>query len=272
MQQETIKMLNQLNRDFYQRVADDFSESRQYYWSGWQKIPLFFKKNQQNAKKIQVLDVGCGNARFAKFLKKNNFNFNYIGIDNSAKLLKIAQDTLQKEAISAELIEFDLIDHYLANQQITWPVAEKFDLIVVFGLTHHLPSAQLRLQFFQSLAKLLKKDALLVVSNWQFAVDKRFQKNIISRQKNQPTSKINTSPIIKLQKILNKLEKNDYLLDWRQTTQKSNGDTSIRYCHYLDEKNSKILFKKADLKIVDQFFADGKSQRLNQYFVLKKAN
>ena len=71
MQQETIKMLNQLNRDFYYRVADDFSESRQYYWPGWQKIPLFFKKNQQNAKKIQVLDVGCGNARFAKFLKKN---------------------------------------------------------------------------------------------------------------------------------------------------------------------------------------------------------
>ena len=165
-----------------------------------------------------------------------------------------------------------MIDHYLANQQITWPVAEKFDLIVVFGLTHHLPSAQLRLQFFQSLAKLLKKDALLVVSNWQFAVDKRFQKNIISRQKNQLASKINTSPIIKLQKILNKLEKNDYLLDWRQTTQKSNGDTSIRYCHYLDEKNSKNLFKKADLKIVDQFFADGKSQQLNQYFVLKKAN
>lgn len=272
MQKKTIKKLNKLNQNFYQRVADDFSDSRQYFWQGWQKIPHFLKKNIENKKKITVLDIGCGNGRFAQFLKENNFHFNYIGIDNSAKLLKIAQDTLKREAISAELIEFDLIDHYLKNQVINWPFSEKFDLIVVFGLTHHLPSAQLRLDFFQSLNKVLKNSGLLVISNWQFATDSRFQKNIINWPKIQKNSKINILQKIKIKKILNNLEENDYLLDWRKTTRNSSKNKLIRYCHYLDEKTSQDLFKKARFQILDQFFADGKSQQLNQYFVLKKAN
>lgn len=272
MQKHTIKKINELNQKFYQIVANDFSDSRQYFWQGWHKIPLFLKKNIEKRKKITVLDLGCGNGRFAQFLKENNFNFNYIGLDNSAKLLTIAQESTKKEGINAELIEFDPIDNYLKNQAINWPFSIKFDLIVVFGLSHHLPSAQLRLDFFQSLNKILNNDGLIVVSNWQFATDDRFQKNILSWQKIQKTSKINILQKIKLKKILDNLEKNDYLLDWRKTTRYSSKNSLIRYCHFLNEKTSQDLFKKAGFQILDQFFADGKSQQLNQYFVLKKAD
>jgi hypothetical protein len=77
---------------------------------------------------------------------------------------------------------------------------------------------------------------------------------------------------IKLKKIINNFETNDYLLDWRKKTRISNKNNLIRYCHYLDENTSQDLFRKAKFQILDQFFADGKSQQLNQYFVLKKAD
>jgi tRNA (uracil-5-)-methyltransferase TRM9 len=267
---KTIKQLNQLNKSFYQIVADDFSDSRQYSWQGWQKIPKFLEKNKKKAKKIKVLDIACGNARFAQFLQKEKNNFDYFALDNSQKLLNIAQETLNKEKTSSKLFNFDLIDNYLNNKKIIWPINEKFDLIVTFGLTHHLPSHELRLEFFQSLKNLLANDGLLIISNWQFANDQRFQKNILNWQKIKKNQKINIFQKIRLKTILKKLEKNDYLLDWRKNKEESLLKAAIRYCHYLDEEESTKLFQKSDYSIIENFLADGKSGQLNQYFVLKK--
>jgi SAM-dependent methyltransferase len=272
VQKKTIKKLNQLNQDFYQTVAEDFNDSRQYFWQGWQKITQYLEKNLKNKKKIQVLDVGCGNARFAQFLKQEKINFDYFGLDNSSKLLTIAQQTLDQNQINGQLINLDLIHNYLKNQKINWPFNRQFNLIVAFGLTHHLPSLELRLNFFQSLNKILKKDGVLIVSNWQFAKDKRFAKNILNWQKIKNNSKINIANKIKLQYLLNNFEKNDFLMDWRKKDKNSSKKEFIRYCHFLDEKNAKNIFSKSNFQVTDQFLADGKSQTLNQYFVLKKAN
>jgi SAM-dependent methyltransferase len=272
VQKITINKLNKLNKDFYQNVADDFSDSRQYFWQGWQKIPQFLEKNIKNQKKIQVLDLACGNARFAQFLKEKNINFKYLGLDNSAKLLNIAQETIDKENINAQLLKFDLISNYLKNKKIIWPFSQQFDLIVVFGLSHHLPSGDLRLSFFQSLKEIINKDGLVIVSNWQFAKDERFQKNILNWQKIRKNPKINIFQRLKLKKLLKNLENDDYLLDWRKKEKTSTKKEAIRYCHHLDNKASEKLFEKAGLQILDQFLADGKSQKLNHYFVLKKTN
>lgn len=270
MQKKTIKKLNQLNQNFYQSVAEGFSDSRQYFWQGWKKIPAFLKNNIKKTKKIQVLDIACGNARFAQFLNNEKIDFDYLGLDNSAKLLEIAQQTLNQDQIKAQLINFDLIDNFLKNKKINWPFTQQFDLIVAFGLTHHLPSAELRLGFFKSLKKLLKKNGLLIVSNWQFAKDQRFEKNILNWQKIKNNSKIKFFQKISLQILLHNLEEDDYILDWRKEPKTSNKQQAIRYCHHLDLVASQHLFKKTRFKIIDQYLADGKSQQLNQYFVLKK--
>lgn len=272
MQKQTIKQLNQLNKNFYQNVADDFSDSRQYFWAGWGKIIAHLKKISQNKKKIKVLDIGCGNARFAQFLQSQKINYTYFGLDNSTKLLEIAQKTLNTNHINNQLVQFDLVENLLKKQKIVWPFFHKFDLIVAFGLTHHLPGSNLRLNFFQSLAKILNKDGLLIISNWQFVTDERFKKNILTWQEIKTHSQLKFLQKIKLKNLLKKLEHNDFLLDWRKQDKSNPQELAIRYCHFLDKKTSEKLVKKSGYTIIDQFYADGKSQKLNHYFVLKKAD
>ena len=190
MNKKTIAQLNQLNRDFYHRIAADFSDSRNYSWQGWQKILPFLPK-----KKIKVLDIACGNARLADFLSEKKVDFEYLGLDNSAALLNLARKDLK-------LINFDLVANYLENGTISWPVKSKFDLVVAFGLSHHLASEKLRQAFINSLTELLTKDGLVVISNWQFATEERFKKNILTLEKIKENSKINLFQRLKLKKLL----------------------------------------------------------------------
>ena len=60
------------------------------------------------------------------------------------------------------------------------------------------------------------------------------------------------------------LEKNDYILDWRR------GIFAYRYCHLTDEKEVEKILTKADLEIIAEIAADGKSQNLNHYYICKK--
>ena len=257
MRKHLIKMLNQLNQDFYAQISEDFSETRNFPWQGWQKILSKLPK-----KELNVLDIACGNARFIEFLGKNLQNkFNYVGLDNSSELLKIAANKFKKQ----KFINFDLIKNYLKNKKIIFPIEEKFDLIVIFGLTHHLASYKLREELLKSASKILSTDGLIVVSNWQFANEQeRFAKNTLNWQKIIKNPKINLWHKIKLLYTLLNLEKDDYLLDWRKGNK---ANQVFRYCHMVDEEEMQQIAKENNLKIIDSFFADGKSNSLNQYFV-----
>jgi len=255
-----IKALNQLNQDFYQQVSVDFSTSRNFSWDGWEIIFQQLPKKQN----LKVLDIACGNGRFIEFLeKKLNNNFDYLGLDNSKELLKIAKNRFPKKQFNY----FDLVDNYLINQKIIIENKKKFDVIVLFGLSHHLPSFELRNELFKSLKNNLNKKGLIIVSNWQFANEQgRFAKNILSWRKIIKNPKINLWQKIKLIFLLLNLEKNDYLLDWRKG-EKAN--QVFRYCHQIDEEEMRKIAKENHLQPVNRFFADGKSGKLNQYFLLK---
>lgn len=259
MQKGLIKALNQLNQDFYTQISEDFSASRNFSWQGWTEIIKYLPKKEN----LKVLDIACGNGRFVEFLKKNlHGSFSYLGLDNSNELLKIAQNQFKEQQFEF----FDLIKNYLVKEKIILNTQEKFDLIVSFGLSHHLPSTQLREEFLKSLKGKLNKNGLLIISNWQFAEEQnRFEKNTLNFKKILKNPKINLWQKIKLIYLLFNLRKDDYLLDWRRG---ENADQHFRYCHHLGEKEMIQLTQKAGLKIIDSFFADGKSKELNQYFIL----
>lgn len=260
MQKGLIKTINQLNQDFYAQISEDFSASRNFSWKGWAKIIKYLPKKES----LKILDIACGNGRFVEFLKQNFHNsFSYLGLDNSKELLEIAQNKFLKQKFEF----FDLVKNYLENGKILFNTQEKFDLIVSFGLTHHLASAELREEFLQSLKNKLNKNGLIVISNWQFAEEQnRFKKNTLNLKKIIKNPKINLWRKIKLLFLLLNLGKNDFLLDWRKG-EKAN--QVFRYCHHISEKEMIELIKKSGLAVVDKFFADGKSKQLNQYFLLK---
>ena len=102
----TRHRLNAINREFYQRTAGEFDRTRQRPWRGWQLLMQALDRPIRS-----VLDLGCGNGRFALFLAQSQASaFRYIGIDNSARLLAAARTSLGAQpGIESELQQRDLV-------------------------------------------------------------------------------------------------------------------------------------------------------------------
>lgn len=262
MNKDTIKKLNQINYDFYLTIANSFSNSRQYYWKGWdhlidhlnlaQKIKSGVK-SKSSKEDLVILDLGCGNGRFGQFLfEKISKKINYIGLDNSNKLLNIASQKLEKYQDKVVLQNFDLVNELLKNNLQTDLVAYQPDVITLFGVLHHIPSKTQRKRLIKQLAQLLPEDGLLIFTVWKFMDEKRLQEKIVDPQ------------VVDLE--VKDLEKNDFILDWRRDIY------AYRYCHLTDREEASEIIKNAGLKIIDQISADGKSQNLNHYYICKKAD
>jgi len=255
VQKTTISKLNQLNQEFYQTTAQDFSDSRNYYWHGWYELIDILQtlklQTVKSNKKIKVLDLGCGNARFAKFLKREArlHRIEYHGVDNNSRLLDLAQKQMTQIRIPNKLTKLDIVKSLVKNS-LDQQLRNEYDLIVCFGILHHIPSFKLRKRLFKNLNSLLKDNAFLIITSWQFAKDERFEKKIIQPEQVDIKAK--------------ELESDDYILDWQR------GTPAYRYCHYTSEEEMHLLAKGSKLQLLDSFKADGKSKQLNLYAILKK--
>jgi SAM-dependent methyltransferase len=99
-----------------------------------------------------VLDNGCGNGRFYPFFKEKGVN--YVGIDNSEKLIDIAK----KKYPEAEFRIGDALELPFASGV--------FDLVISMAVLHHIPSKEYRKKFFQETWRILKPGGRLIVSVW----------------------------------------------------------------------------------------------------------
>ncbi len=256
MERSTILKLNQLNHSFYTTVAKDFDQTRQSAWAGWSEL-LHFLEDFNPQKPLRVLDIGCGNGRFLDFLAQNlpNHTIEYTGIDLNPELLALAHERTQKLSakITTHWQRFDLVTTWLDETINEPPFDAEHDLIVVFGVMHHIPSAQQRLEWLNRFQECLTPDGLLVVTDWQF-----------TRESARFADK--TIPPEKLSFTAEDLEPNDYFLDWQQ------GEISYRYCHETTEteraeQNEALVDQNPEVKLVSEYDADGKSSRLNHYRV-----
>jgi len=165
MNQRTEQILY-LNKKFYQSVAKDFSISRQKDWRGWNRAVQAAKnhlKEPMRKNGPKILDLGCGNGRFLKFLIKRIPKFYYKGYDINNDLLKEAKiNSKSTNKIKIRFIKKDILKNILI-------IKSKSDFIVSFGFTHHIPDHKLRKNWFTYLPKILKKDGVLVLTFWSFA-------------------------------------------------------------------------------------------------------
>lgn len=144
--------LLKLNKKFYLKTQEYFNTSRQTPWSGWQKLLPYLRGVSSQV--LKVLDLGCGNGRFGKFLSASR-RIIYTGIDNNQYLLGRCRETLPQ----AKLINQDILK--------PWPIKEKFDLAVILGVMHHLPKSH-RLKLLKRAAASLKPGGILFLSFWEF--------------------------------------------------------------------------------------------------------
>lgn len=240
MNEETIHYLNDLNRDFYAQIAGEFDQTRATAWQGWTQLPPYLPPAP-----FRALDVGCGNARFATFLAQNypNQAFSYDGIDNSAALLERAQIALDAHPqITATLTLQDIVEQPLASGA--------YDLVVAFGVLHHIPSYRQRQNFVRMLADQLAPNGVLIYTEWRFYEFERFKARTVSAPSNV------------------QLEAGDYLLNWGRKTARE-GDP-LRYCHYVDDAESSALIEASTLKLITTFRADGHQGATNNYVVLTR--
>lgn len=97
---EVAAFLNNLNQKFYEKTAEEFSKTRQSPWSGWYLLldalnDFLVPTSISSGCPLSVLDLGCGNGRFEKFLRGNlPISFTGTGIDSDEALLKEAKKSL----------------------------------------------------------------------------------------------------------------------------------------------------------------------------------
>ncbi|MBX3014342.1 MAG: methyltransferase domain-containing protein [Caldilineaceae bacterium] len=249
MSRATQQRLLALNRAFYATVAEPFDATRAGLPIGWQPLRAWLPKLPVT-RPLRVLDVGCGNGRWARALAGWELVCDYTGVDGDSQLLELA--ATHTRALPAVTCHFYAADFTVPGWATTLalPLAS-FDLVVCLAALHHVPGAALRGQVVRDLAALLAPTGVLLFSHWQFLQSERLVRKQVGWERIGLT--------------LADVEVGDALLPWQQ------GAYALRYVHQIDATEMAQLGQAAGLQLRDTFYADGKEGNLNLYACLAHA-
>lgn len=285
MDATTIDFLRQVNNDFYARCASSFSASRNAPWVGWRScleaaqdcgavrlcdgpdVHLYARATAQpgairKSASIRVLDVACGNMRFAVFLREElrGRQIDYFAVDDCAGLVPHLPED---EGFSTCFQNLDIIGELAVGVGLSRTIdAEPCDLVGCFGFFHHVPSFELRVRLIDALLQKTASGGVVCASFWQFMGDEKFVK------KAEAWNSKAKSELASAGLDASQLEAGDYFLGWQ------NEPGLWRYCHDFEELEIDALVAAAceggKAREVARFSADGKSGAMNRYVVLQK--
>jgi len=239
VERDLVKRLLALNREFYSKFSEEFSDSRSSERLNLEPLRPYLANGQK------LLDVGCGNGRLAGALDAAGYALDYVGVDGSVELVAAARERCDAlKQVPAQYFVADLAEDGWHERVSRFA---PFDVITALAVLHHLPGFDLRVQVLETCRALLAAQGALVLNNWQFWNSERLRHKIV------PWSTLGIEA--------EKLEAGDYLLDWRR------GGVGYRYVHALTHEEVQALARAAGLRVVAQFTADGD---LNLYSVLRR--
>ena len=250
MDDSTRARLLLLNRDFYEREAESFGATRDHPWPGWRRVLQLLPA--ASSERLRVLDAGCGNGRFGLFLDEAYAgSFAYTGVDASPALLDAA--TQRTRALRR-----DHVCRFLRTDLVEAPdgvPSGPFDLVVLFGVLHHLPGFETRAGLVARLAERLADGGRLAATIWRFGADPRVRGRTVAVESRLP----GLEP--------ERLEPGDVLLRW------GDSDDAFRYCHFADDDEIEALVERSrssGLLLAQRFRSDGRGGELNEYLVWSK--
>lgn len=316
---QVIRKLNALTSDFYAREAASFSATRQAPWHGWEKAWELITAHDavqgpfpshaarvpddsagDSGAPLTILDLGCGNLRFERFLAEHtNAPLRITALDNCPDLASPAigalsaafphspssssaasktkggdasgQDANLPEKTTVDLRALDIVESLLDGTFADRLPRNSHDLAVAFGLMHHLPTFALRARVLEGLLGSLRPGGFAVVSFWQFLNDPRVAaKAATVTAEGRATHCLPT------------FQENDFLLGWQHA------EGVYRFCHHTPEDEIDALLAAIrepsapsassctsaaplPFREVTRFSADGKQGNLNRYVVLQRS-
>lgn len=290
MNARTRAQLLELNRRFYEAHAEAFDRSRgDRPWPGWHRLlallppaPAPFPpapppppdpmsptpgepRRPPDApapppaaprrRLGRVLDIGCGNGRFACFLDEAGLEFDYTGVDVNAALLDSARRRLPPRAARASrLIRQDFLAG--AGPGTDLPPGP-FELIVLMGVLHHVPGADWRLALLRAATARLAPAGWLALAVWQFASDPRETRKRVAFEA--------LGPVLGAPIEIGTLEPGDDLLRFG-----ADPAAPPRYCHAVSDGEFEAWPQALALACRADFRADGPSGASNRYALLHR--
>jgi SAM-dependent methyltransferase len=231
---ETANHLLALNRRFYARAAESFARTRATAQPGFAQVVDWLPTGR-----LAVLDAGCGEGRFGRFLAAAERLAAYIGLDGDRRLLQRAARTWPAGAPAARFVQRDLA---LPAALQGLPPA---DLVVCLATLQHIPGVANRRALLQALGRQLQPGGTLLLSTWQFPTSAR------QRRKEVDWALAGLSAA--------DVEPGDALLTWQGDRQQ------LRYVAAIDEPALRDLSAAAGLTLSQSLRADGREGDLNLY-------
>lgn len=167
-------MIKREVKDAFEKIAWKFNILRRLPWPDL--VDFISESNFITAKKIGfILDLGCGNARHIRYIKKKALNDNPlkgVGVDIALKFLKIAR-------------KIDDAIYYVNADANYLPFKNNvFNRILYIAAIHHIPKREMRKQSLLEIERILNPNGIVLISVWRLWQD-RFYKYFLNELKEE---------------------------------------------------------------------------------------
>lgn len=230
MEKEYAEYLLKKTKEDYNLIAKEFSSKREEIW---EETRFLFDDYLIPGEKI--LDLGCGNGRYFPLFERKNVD--YIGIDNSEELIRIAREKYPQAKFQvANALNLPFPNNY-------------FDKVYSIALLHHIPSDEFRIKSLKEIKRVLKPKGTLILTVWE-------------------THRLKERYLLLKYTILKLIGKSK--LDWKDIFEPW-GKKINRYYHCFSKRELEGLVKKSDFKIRESgLIKNKKGNRQNIYIIAEK--